>query len=622
MGNSAKIVAIIVVIVGLLFAGSMFQDTEQVPDDVINDDDPVIDDEPIVLPTRESKIPDDIVKVTPDMDINPPVSYSFEYYDPVPVPGLVNTPGGEDSAFILPDGKTLYFFFTPDVRESVEVQVADGVTGIYVSEMIAGSWSDPERVMLQDTGLLAMDGCEYIRDDMMYFVSAREGYDGLHWFKAEQVDGVWCNWENADEELKLEEYLTGEMHITSDGLELYFHSSRSGGLGEYDIWVSNMVNGSWDEPVNVAAVNTEHMEGWPFITEDGSELWYSYNYGLWRSKRVDGVWQSPEKMFGPLTGESSMDLDGSVYFTHHFYENDTMLEADIYVAYRKHPLKGVSLTPRNSSSEYFGEFMDIAHEAGGIVRWAADWMHLAGETPITITELGTRYNYSPLVEVSPQSNGALIRELNETVKGTYLQAAVNYSIKYQPKYLGLATEINNLYEENPEDFTEFVELYNQVYDAVKAVSPDTLIYPTFQLESMKGYTYWSTDEPGETQWWMIGEFKHDMVGFTTYPDLIYKSPQDMPANYYSEITNYTSKPLAFTEMGWHSEASPIGWESDPDEQAEYVAQFVNLTEGINVEMMLWSFMYDPLTVEPFRSMGFYDTDGNSRPSWEIWTNLP
>ena len=151
-------------------------------------------------------------------------------------------------------------------------------------------------------------------------------------------------------------------------------------------------------------------------------------------------------MFGPLAGESSMDMYGNVYFTHHYYENDTMLEADIYVAHRKHPLKGVSLTPRNSSSEYFGEFMEKAHEAGGIVRWAADWMHLAGETPITITELGSQYNYSPLIEVSPQSGGALIRELNESVKATYLEAAVNYSAEYQPKYLGLATEINNLYE--------------------------------------------------------------------------------------------------------------------------------------------------------------------------------
>ena len=121
---------------------------------------------------------------------------------------------------------------------------------------------------------------------------------------------------------------------------------------------------------------------------------------------------------------------------------------------------------------------------------------------------------------------------------------------------------------------------------------------------------------------MIDEFKHDMVGFTTYPDLIYKSPDDMPEEYYSVITEYTSKPLAYTEIGWHSEASPVGWESSPIEQAEYVTRFVDLNEGINVEMMIWSFMYDPQSVEPFRSMGFHDNEGISRPVWNIWKNLP
>ena len=59
---------------------------------------------------------------------------------------------------MLPDGKTFYFFFTPDVRVPVEKQVMDVVTGIYVSRMLNGSWGKAERVFLQDPGKLAMDG--------------------------------------------------------------------------------------------------------------------------------------------------------------------------------------------------------------------------------------------------------------------------------------------------------------------------------------------------------------------------------------------------------------------------------------------------------------------------------
>jgi hypothetical protein len=309
--------------------------TEETTPDEPSQPEETPEEEPIILPTRESKLPDDVVKITPEMDFNPPISYSDEYYDPVPVPGLVNTLGGEDSPFMMPDGETLYFFFTPDVRIPVEKQLLDEVSGIYISHLENGSWGPAERVMLQNPGKLAMDGCEEIIGDVMYFASAREGYTGVRWFKAEYINGSWCNWVNNDDWMKTDEYQTGEMQITFDGQQMYFHSDRPGGMGGYDIWVSEMVDGEWGEPVNIVEVNTERMDGWPYINEEGTELWITHDYGVWRSVKVDGVWQAPEQMFYPLAGEATLDRYGNVYFTHHFYDGDTMLEADIYVAYKK-----------------------------------------------------------------------------------------------------------------------------------------------------------------------------------------------------------------------------------------------------------------------------------------------
>ena len=70
----------------------------------------------------------------------------------------------------------------------------------------------------------------------------------------------------------------GEMHITADGNTLYFHSDLAGGKGGFDIWASQKVNGEWQTPENVAAVNTEGTEGWPFLTQDGNELWFTRTY--------------------------------------------------------------------------------------------------------------------------------------------------------------------------------------------------------------------------------------------------------------------------------------------------------------------------------------------------------
>ncbi len=293
------------------------------------------DTEKYIPPSRYSKIPTDIEKILPENDINPPFSESPEYQDPIPVPGLVNTAGGEDSAFILPDGETLYFFFTPDVRLPVEEQVKDQVTGIYCSIKIEDAWAEPERVLLQEPDKLSMDGCQFIQEDEMYFCSAREGYTGLHWFKAEKIDNSWVNWVNIDEELKTEEYQVGELHITADGQRLYFHSSRQGGKGMYDIWFSDKTDGEWGTPINLEVVNTEGNEGWPCLSPDETELWFSKDYGVWRSKKVNGEWTESERIFFPLAGEPSVDKDGNVFFTHHFYKNDVMLEADIYVAYKK-----------------------------------------------------------------------------------------------------------------------------------------------------------------------------------------------------------------------------------------------------------------------------------------------
>jgi hypothetical protein len=288
-----------------------------------------------IPPSRYSKIPNNNTKILPEDDLNPPVSESEEYFDPVPVPGLVNTPGGEDSAFILPSGEKLYFFFTPDVKVPVEKQVIDEVTGIYVSNLLDGEWCEPTRVLLQDHDKLAMDGCEVVIDDVMYFCTAREGFIGLHWFKARQINGIWSNWTCIDNWLKTFEYKVGELHFSTDIQTLYFHSDREGGKGGYDIWVSEWNNTEWGKPENLENVNSASYEGWPCLSPDETELWFSRDYGIWRSKIVDGEWSEPELMFFPLAGEPTVDSYGNVYFTHHFYDNDTMLEADIYVAYKK-----------------------------------------------------------------------------------------------------------------------------------------------------------------------------------------------------------------------------------------------------------------------------------------------
>jgi len=287
---------------------------------------------------RDTSIPAGAVKISPSTDLLPPVLHSDRYRTPVPLPRTINTAGAEDSPFILPDGKTLYFFFTPDVKVPPEKQLLDSVTGIWVTRKEGAGWSKPERVVLQDPGKLALDGCEFVQGSTMWFCSAREGYTGIGMFRAEYRDGKWAGWQYAGDTLN-KIYGVGELHVTSDGNEMYFHSSRAGGKGGLDIWVLRNSKGAWQAPMNVQAVNTADNEGWPFVTGDGSQLWFMRSYygspAIFMSEKADGTWQKPELIISQFAGEPTLDDAGNIYFVHHFYKDNAMLEADIYVANRK-----------------------------------------------------------------------------------------------------------------------------------------------------------------------------------------------------------------------------------------------------------------------------------------------
>jgi hypothetical protein len=286
--------------------------------------------------SRDSKLPSDISKRGPSSDDYPPLLHSVAYQTPLPLPSPVSTSGAEDSPFILPDGNTLYFFFTPDVRVAPEQQLLDDVTGVWVTYKSGGVWSDPMRVWLQDMGKLALDGAVCVQGNEMWFASAREGYPGVNMFTAELIDGQWADWTYSGDRL-MKEIQIGETHLYGD--DLYFHSSRYGGEGGTDIWVTTRDGASWADPVNIEAVNSASDEGYPFISSDGNELWFTRTYlgtpGIFRSVMTDGTWGEPELIVSQFAGEPTLDDAGNLYFIHHYYEDGVMIEADIYVAYRK-----------------------------------------------------------------------------------------------------------------------------------------------------------------------------------------------------------------------------------------------------------------------------------------------
>lgn len=287
---------------------------------------------------RLESIPSAAMKVQPSNDTYPPLLHVTEFESPTPLPFPITTAGAEDSPFITPDGNTLYFFFTPDASIPPERQLLDKVTGVYVTSLRDSTWTTPQRIILQDPGKLALDGCVFVQGTIMWFCSAREGYTGVNLFTADYTRGTWASWQYAGEILN-RQYRVGEMHITADGREMYFHSAREGGNGGLDLWVTRNESGVWQEPENVAAVNTLSNEGWPFLTQAGDELWFTRTYqgspAIFRSKKIQASWQEPELVISSFAAEPSLDEKGNLYFAHHYIHDGALIEADIYVARKK-----------------------------------------------------------------------------------------------------------------------------------------------------------------------------------------------------------------------------------------------------------------------------------------------
>jgi len=123
----------------------------------------------------------------------------------------------------------------------------------------------------------------------IYVESDRPGGQGnfdLWVFRRGSIDGDWGPAENLGPVVNTSQ---GEnaASISGDGLTLYFHSNRPGGQGDSDIYVTTRVTKStpWGPVLNLGPnVNSLAAEGCPWISSDGLELYFN----SWRTGGYGG----------------------------------------------------------------------------------------------------------------------------------------------------------------------------------------------------------------------------------------------------------------------------------------------------------------------------------------------
>jgi hypothetical protein len=315
------------------------------------------------------------------------------------------------------------------------------------------------------------------------------------------------------------------------------------------------------------------------------------------------------------------------------------------------------LVPRHFPNATQADWLDLYQnlnqtgELLGVYQLWRDSPEKAGEIPAaiqTVCALAKQYGFTPVIALgfhqmtaqgytpvlstrdNPQNDWR-----NPDARAKYVQVAARVAKDCPAPYLALGVEVTGYYEDHPDDFDNFVSAYREVYDAVKQASPHTRVFTIFQLEAMKGKGFLSgrTRQP---MWSLITKFepKLDLVGFTTYPMLDYKSPGETPADYYAEIRQHTTLPLAFTEIGWISQEkftgqlaalNEQGWTGSQQEQTDFATRFLELTRDLPVAIVLWTLPHDLAASSAsdalFASTGLKQNDGTPKRVWELWRAL-
>jgi len=232
---------------------------------------------------------------------------------------------------------------------------------------------------------------------------------------------------------------------------------------------------------------------------------------------------------------------------------------------------------------------------------------------------------------------------NPNVRAAYKNYALWVVRTFRPHYLGLASEINTYMDAHPDDAPNFISLYHEIYTLVKAEAPETKVFVSFQWEDLNNMFPQPEEgnrQPLNTNWEQIEAFEPnlDLGVISTYPYFVFNTGKPIPADYYTPLLAWTSKPVAVAEGGFSSQ--PVGEiQISPEDQTAYLnaihaqlgprlAFWVNtLLNDLNIDSFAEEMKkqgrdpQDALSLGAFAYIGLRHTDGSPKPALEVWDEL-
>jgi hypothetical protein len=304
------------------------------------------------------------------------------------------------------------------------------------------------------------------------------------------------------------------------------------------------------------------------------------------------------------------------------------------------PARGffMGVLPTPSGTDSFG---DTYKKASGLADFAPVWgrpspfyelaRDLAGSWGQTFVQQYTRGNgMFPIINMSfigesmtlqapPGTEGATLSDPNW--RRAYLQAALDAVKAVRPAYLSLGNEVNRWYErygakaDDPNGFQNYVTLYNETYDSVKRLSPQTTVFCVFAREIVS-----ENREADLSVLSMFDPERLDMLVFTTYPNAVQgiRRPADIADDYYSRALKYLpGKPFGLTEAAWPA----LDYFGGEQAQADFIGEIagrLTVGQGVKLRLLGWPWLSALDENDP---VALVKKDGTRRLACGAWLDL-
>ncbi len=233
--------------------------------------------------------------------------------------GNINTAFPEYGPSISADEETVIFTARRDNSTGGKRDENDNgyYEDVYISTKLNGKWQ-ASKLLSKNVNTENHDAAAGLSSDgSKLYVYRHSGKDGGDLYESVLFGADW------EEPVHMNKYINTKYHESSvslsfDGKRLYFVSDKESGIGDRDIYYSDMdVKGEWGPAKNIGPViNTKYGDEAVFMHPDGITLYFSSKghnsmggYDIFKSTLVNGVWGTPENLGYPINGP-----DDDVFF--------------------------------------------------------------------------------------------------------------------------------------------------------------------------------------------------------------------------------------------------------------------------------------------------------------------